>query len=45
MPDTSLKIFNMLDIKLRCINFEMEKSISISGNKLNQVKHLFSRVQ
>ena len=45
MPDTSLKIFNMLDIKLENINFEMEKSISISGNKLNQVKHLFSRIQ
>ena len=45
MPETSLKIFNMLDIKLDNISFEMEKSISISGNKLNQVNHLFSRVQ
>ena len=45
MPDTSLKIFNMLDVKLENINFEMEKSISISGNRLNQVKHLFSRIQ
>jgi hypothetical protein len=35
----------MLDIKLKNINFEMEKSISISGNRLNQVKHLFSRIQ
>ena len=42
---TSLKIFNMLDIKLDYINFEMEKSISITGNKLKQVNHLFSRVQ
>ena len=45
MPETSLKIFNMLDIKLDYISFEMEKSISISGNKLKQVNHLFSRVQ
>ncbi len=45
MPETSLKIFNMLAIKLNVISFEMEKSISISGNKLNQINHLFSRVQ
>ena len=45
MPETSLKIFNMFDLKLNNITFEMEKSISISGNKLKQVNHLFSRVQ
>ena len=45
MPETSLKIFNMLSLKLDKISFEMEKSISISGNKLKQVNHLFSRVQ
>ncbi len=45
MPETSLKIFNMFDLKLDNITFEMEKSISISGNKLKQVNHLFSRVQ
>ena len=36
MPETSLKIFNMFDLKLDNITFEMEKSISISGNKLNK---------
>ena len=45
MPETSKKIFNMLALKLDNISFEMEKSISISGNKLKQVNHLFSRVQ
>ena len=45
MPETSLKIFNMLALKLDNISFEMEKSISINGNKLNNVNHLFSRVQ
>ena len=45
MPETSIKIFNMIALKLDNISFEMEKSISISGNKLKQVNHLFSRVQ
>jgi hypothetical protein len=35
----------MLALKLDNISFEMEKSISIGGNKLKQVNHLFSRVQ
>ena len=37
---TVLNNNNLYSIKLNNINFEMEKSISISGNRLNKVKHL-----
>ncbi len=45
MPDTSIKILQILGISENKLLFENMNAINLYGNKLSRVNHLFSRVQ
>ena len=45
MPDTSIKILEIIGISEAKLLFENMKAINLHGNKLSRVNHLFKRVQ
>ena len=45
MPQTSKKIFQIMNISETKLLFDMMRTISVSGNKLTKVSHLFNRIQ
>ncbi len=45
MPQTSLKIFEIMNISEKELLFKKMNTINLSGNKLSNVGHLFKRVQ